>query len=106
MDGKKPTPAMDKKLMKRAKERVLFRSILKWNWMSFLVTNGLIVAGWFLLSNRETFWPGYVIAAWGFSLIVVTIVFKTALLSDNTGNAAKVTAEYNKLKEAAAVKET
>ena len=89
----------DKELMALAKTRVMSRNVYKWLWVAYFAVNTFLTAIWFFLTDRKYFWPGWVIAGWGFALTVLGIIFK-ALLSGTSSD--RVADEYRKLKQSAA----
>ena len=88
-------------LMKLARTRVVFKTVLKTLWAVYLAVNALLVGIWFF-SGGGYFWPIWVMGGWGLGLIIVTIVFNAVAFS---GFNDKVNAEYNKIKHNVIIKD-
>ncbi|MCL2575173.1 MAG: 2TM domain-containing protein [Defluviitaleaceae bacterium] len=89
--------AKDTYLMRLAKRRVILKTIFKALVGLYFTINILLVAIWFFLTDDRHFWPGWVIAGWGFGIIIVGIVFK-ALMIQTSDFTSQVSKEYHNLK--------
>ncbi|MCL2562503.1 MAG: hypothetical protein FWE08_00490 [Oscillospiraceae bacterium] len=94
--------AIDKRLMKQARERVETRGFLKWMLGLGALISICKTILWFVIGNGERFWPGHFMAGWAFMMIILLIVFAPTLLSRSSSNRnkndTKIMDEYEKLK--------
>lgn len=97
MNYKESKHATDVDLMKKAKMRVMLKSIYKGLWVVYFIVNVLALVIWFLIGGRF-FWPGLLMASWGFALIILGVII-SFILSGVAND--KITSEYNKLKQSA-----
>ena len=98
MNNENSNSMRDMELLKKAKMNVWLKGVYKWLWAVYIIVNALLLVVWFF-TYRGFFWPGLVMASWGFGLLMLGVII--GFINSPTKLDDRVADEYNRLKNTA-----